>query len=106
MLNKQQSIMESEAKTDVFRFLASELESSPGDTEKPTEKETIATATDNNYAPLTIATIVVSGVASVDQPGSGAVDKGKLMPSGTNVSTDRDYTVKVAIPPVLYQLAW
>jgi hypothetical protein len=63
----------------------------------------MATPPDNNHTPPTIK---VTDIASVDRSVPGPADKDQPVPSGTNVSTDRDYTVTVAVPPVLYQLEW
>jgi hypothetical protein len=88
--------------TEAVVALSSEQSIAGDDTKKPPEAIT-PTPPDNNR---TSPTIEVTDVASVDRSVPGAADKDRPVPSGTNVSTDRDYTVTVAVPPVLYKLEW
>jgi len=96
--------MESASQTVVAEVVMTpSSEQSLVDAKELPENATMATAPDNNQNPPKIE---VTDDTSVDQSVPGARDKDRPVPSGTNVSTDRDYTVTVGVPPVLYKLEW
>lgn len=72
----------------------------PTEAMNPIVNNTTTAALEKNHELLT--TITTTTTHPVDQKDPGVGKEDQPTPSGTNVSTDRNHTVTVSVPPVLY----